>query len=377
MPEYRRNPLTGQVVIVSAERSERPHHFDIESGGNGGDRVGGDVGIGGKLVCPFCEGNEYLTAGELDAIRDVGSVVDGIGWRVRVIPNKYPAVCGFSGISTYREFCGFSEFGDISFIPAVGSHEVLVDVPRHVISVSDMTLCETIDMFRMYRKRLNFHLASGCWVYVQIFKNVGVAAGASIPHSHSQLISIPFVPLSVLGELRRAAEYRERGGNSSNGGSGNGNGNGGGDCFWCDLLLSEAVKGLRVVEETGSFMAICPFASRFAAEVEIYPKNHESFLESLADEVKLGEFADLVRRTVIRLERAAYWVRGKLAYNFVLHVEPFVHNFGQNIFHWRISILPSLARAAGFEWGTGLHINPIPPETAAKKLREINLENEI
>lgn len=355
MPEYRQNPLTGQTVIVSAERSARPHHFDIESG----DGVVGDVG----LLCPFCEGNEHLTPGELAAIRAEGTLVDGVGWSVRVIPNKYPAVCGYSEFPTFREFREFFDFGDFPvsfklgdcFIPAIGEHEVLIDTPRHVVSVSEMTLRETTNMFRMYQMRLDNFLHNGRWVYIQIFKNVGLAAGASIPHSHSQLIAIPFVPLSVQGVLQRAAEFRNRNKN----------------CFWCDRILYEISCGLRVVEQTDSFLAICPFASRFASEVEIYPKKHESFLESFLDEGKLEEFSALVRRTVCRLEQAVFWIKGKLAYNFVFHIEPFVHDYGSNLFHWHLSILPSLARAAGFEWGTGLHINPIPPEVAAEKLRNV------
>jgi UDPglucose--hexose-1-phosphate uridylyltransferase len=353
VPEYRQNPLTGQTVIVSAERGSRPHYFDIEAG----------LGVveGSKLLCPFCEGNEYLTPGEVASIRDGGTFADASGWRVRVIPNKFPAVCSYSDIPTYSEFQANFEFGSFPFpfglverfVPAVGVHEVLIDTPRHVVSVSDMTLCEVVNMFRMYRMRLDSFRAGGQWVYVQIFKNVGVAAGASIPHSHSQLIAIPFVPLSVQTVLQRAAEFRD----------------GNNDCFWCRQLESEMCCGLRVVEATDSFVAICPFASRFASELEIYPKEHESFLDSFRDEGKLEEFSELVCRTVLRLERAVFWIRGKLAYNFVLHVEPFVHSFGQNLFHWHLSILPSLARAAGFEWGTGLHINPIPPETAAEKLR--------
>ncbi|MDR2345381.1 MAG: DUF4921 family protein [Planctomycetaceae bacterium] len=355
MPEYRQNPLTGQVVIVSAERGSRPHHFDIETG---------EVAIGTSITnCPFCEGNEHLTPGEIDSIRNSGTFADGTGWRVRVIPNKYPAACDYNGFSTYRDFRESLEFNEklspfdfvVKSIPAFGEHEVLVDTPRHIISVTDMTLQETIDMFRMYRIRLVSLQSSRKWAYVQIFKNVGLAAGASIPHSHSQLIAIPFVPLTVLNILEHAAKYRISKGN----------------CFWCDLLTNEIQFESRVVEETESFLVICPFASRFASEVEIYPKFHESLLESFADEIKLNEFSDLVRRTVYRLEKAVYWIKNKLAYNFVFHIEPFEHEFGKNIFHWRLSILPSLARAAGFEWGTGLHINPIPPETAAKKLREI------
>jgi UDPglucose--hexose-1-phosphate uridylyltransferase len=358
VPEYRQHPLTGQTVIVAAERGARPHHFDIETEQKDTDAI--------RSACPFCEGNERRTPGEIEAIRQPGTSPDTTGWQVRVIPNKFPAVCDNHDFTTLQDFQNqfnpeqFASPHDIKFqsVPAFGEHEVLIDTPRHVISVSEMTLQETVNMFRMYLNRILSLRKERRWAYVQIFKNVGVAAGASIPHSHSQLIAIPFLPTSTLTVLRQAELFRNQHGT----------------CFWCEQIKNDLEDTTRIIESTESFTALCPFASRFASEVEIYPKEHESMLESFLQDKKLTEFASLVQRTIYRLEKTVYWIKDRLAYNFVLHIEPYSHPFAENLFHWHLSILPSLARAAGFEWGTGLHINPIPPEQAAQKLRNVKCE---
>jgi UDPglucose--hexose-1-phosphate uridylyltransferase len=329
MPEYRQDPLTGRTVIIAEERAARPHQFDIEDST-------------AAAVCPFCEGNEHLTPEEVAALRNPGSVPNFPGWFVRVIPNKFPAVM------PEKTVFPFSEPFDVA--PGVGNHEVIVDTPRHVLSVVELTDTEVASMFQMYRDRLRTLRSEQRWSYVQIFKNVGAAAGASIPHSHSQLVAMPFIPQGVQQVLHHAEKYR----------------NTHSTCFWCDRLDRDIQNQTRIVEETPQFVALCPFVSRFAGEVEIYPKKHQSGFDEMTEK-GLAEFALLVRRTVSRLEQVVLWMKGKLAYNFVLNTEPISADRG--VFHWHLSILPSLARAAGFEWGTGLHINPISPEQAAERLR--------
>ena len=357
MSEYRQDPLTGRTVIVAEERASRPHQFDIEETGSEEDQKNGY-----RSSCPFCEGNENLTPDEITVFRAEGTLPDTPGWTVRTIPNKYPAVAR-NAMDSLLDGSFVPHGGDFFVpIPGVGNHEVIVDTPRHVLSLSDMTEFETVDMFRMYRARLQALREENRWDYVQIFKNVGAAAGASIPHSHSQLIAMPFIPESQRMILLRAEEYhRDRSTVSK--------------CIWCDILDREIREGVRVVEKTEFCVALCPFVSRFTAEVEVYPRKHRSRFEDLDDQT-LADFARLVRRTIIRLEQAVSWMKGNLAYNLVLHTEPFrlPSDEMRNGFHCHLSILPSLARAAGFEWGTGLHINPIPPEKAAEQLRNADAE---
>ena len=340
MPEYRHDPLNGRMVIVAEERAARPHQFDIT-----------DAPF--QDICPFCEGNESFTPGETAAFRCADSVPNTPGWRVRVVPNMYPAVVP-GDVPSHLADDSRSLFGDNRKADGIGLHEVIIDTPRHVLSVSELTPAEVADLLAMYRLRLYMLRTGSRWAFVQIFKNVGAAAGASLPHSHSQLVAMPFLPPSLTSMLSHAEEYTrqyER-------------------CFWCHHLEHEVQTGERIVEETEHFVVLCPFVSRFAGEIEIYPKTHESGFDQV-DVSLLDELAELFRRTIIRLENAVYWMKDSLAYNIVLNTEPF--RFDGNVsscFHWHFSILPSLARAAGFEWGTGLHINPISPEQAAKRFRE-------
>ena len=338
MPEYRQDPLTSRMVIVAEERANRPHQFDIT-----------DEPFQG--ICPFCEGNESLTPNESAAFRSADSASDSPGWRVRVVPNKYPAVVPGEVPAVLQDH-SFIHIGGKA--DGVGLHEVIIDTPRHVLSISELTSAEMTGMLTMYRYRLQILRTDSRWAYVQIFKNVGAAAGASLPHSHSQLTAMPFLPPSLIQLLHRAEEYtRQRQ-----------------HCFWCEHLRIEIQTGERIVEETEHFVVLCPFVSRFAGEVEIYPKHHESGFDQ-SEVSLLAELAELFRRTVIRLEKTVFWMKDSLAYNIVLNTEPF--RFDRDlfsVFHWRFSILPSLARAAGFEWGTGLHINPISPEQAARRLRD-------
>jgi len=340
MPEYRQDPLTGRMVIIAEERADRPHQFDIT-----------DTPF--QDVCPFCEGNESFTPPETAAFRPVDSPPNTPGWTVRVVPNKYPAVVSGdvpSGLSDQS----FIQSGGAA--EGIGLHEVIIDTPRHVLSISELTLAEVAAMLSMYRLRLQALKSDSRWAYVQIFKNVGAAAGASLPHSHTQLVAMPFVPRTLMSVAGHAQEEKH--------------------CRWCERLEREIESGQRIVETTAHFVVLCPFVSRFAGEIEIYPKYHASGFDKL-DASLLDELAGLFRRTILRLEKAVFWMKDPLAYNVILNTEPFrLELAGEKIdfasaFHWHFSILPSLARAAGFEWGTGLHINPLSPEQAAKRLREV------
>jgi UDPglucose--hexose-1-phosphate uridylyltransferase len=371
VPEYRQDPLTGRIVIIAEERASRPHQFDIENSGVDGNSKTY------REICPFCEGNESLTPDEITAFRPADSLPDSSGWSVRVVPNKFPAVIQNIPDSPlgFDDYTWFSNYSPKSYcpenelfrepVPGFGHHEVIVDTPRHILSISEMTDHEVTDMFRMYQNRLQSLRQDKCWKYVQIFKNVGAAAGASIPHSHSQLLAMPFVPQMIESIENQALEYHLNKTKQIKKTKQNLP-----DCVWCSRLQSELLEQKRIVEETSHFVALCPFVSRFSGEVEIYPKSHESNFD---DNVQIPELALLVRRTIIRLEKAVWGIKKSLAYNLVLNTEPFDDALcSKNIFHWHLSILPSLARAAGFEWGTGLHINPVSPEKTAAQLANCN-----
>ena len=335
MTELRQDPLSGRYVIIGNQRSTRPNEF-IE---NAIRRTDGP--------CPFCAGNESQTP---PAIATIAAPGNPRQWQVRVVPNKYPAVTQHpngtaSGIAN----------GD-GFYPthAFGQHEVIIESPRHVSSFTDLTEAESQAAFQAYRDRLRALRADGRFRYAQIFKNVGPAAGASLEHVHSQLVAIPFTPEVVQAELANSQRYlREKN-----------------RCVLCDMAQRELQAGVRLVAATSRYVAFCPFASRFAYEMWVLPRQHQSTFETL-EAGELGELARFMREVVGRIESAA----GRIAYNYFLHSLPF-DSAAHDHYHWHIEIFPRLTKVAGFEWSTGVFINTVPPELAALELRSTPLPME-
>ncbi|MBU2102538.1 MAG: DUF4921 family protein, partial [Candidatus Omnitrophica bacterium] len=186
--------------------------------------------------------------------------------------------------------------------------------------------------------------------YLLIFKNVGVEAGASLEHGHSQLIALPMVPKNVKEEVKGARhyyEYRER-------------------CIFCDMLAyeEESDKG-RVVAENEGFVSFCPLSSRFSFETWIVPKQHSTDYAEI-DDSRVKDLATILKETLLRLKK----VLGEHPYNYILHTSP-VNTDAHFSFHWHIEIMPKLTRVAGFEWGSGFYLVFTPPEVAAKHLREV------
>ena len=180
---------------------------------------------------------------------------------------------------------------------------------------------------------------------------MGAAAGASLEHTHSQLIVTPIVPISVWEEMTGALEffnYRGR-------------------CIYCDMVQQEIANEKRIVLDTTHFTAFCPFASRFPFETWIIPKQHSSHYENIP-KPGVDDLASVLRQVLNKLEVALDCP----PYNYIIHTAPFDHQ-EQPHYHWHIEIIPRLTKVAGFEWGTGFYINPVPPEDAAAFLREVKI----
>jgi UDPglucose--hexose-1-phosphate uridylyltransferase len=322
MSEFRQDPLSRHWVIIGGERAGRPNEF-VEAA----TRASG-------LSCPFCAGHEADTPPAIATYGANGKRK----WLVRVVPNKFPAVTpdeAPAGIVTNGSLPGF------------GRHEVIIESPRHVASLSELTDAEAEAAFAAYRDRLQQLKSEGYYRYVQVFKNVGPAAGASLEHVHSQLVALPSVPEVVEQELAASGDYFRQHRRS----------------LLLDMLEREITAADRIVAQTKHFVAFCPYASRFAYEVWIAPRRHQPRFEDV-ETGELGELSRLVREMVGCIERAV----GQVAYNYFLHTQPFdmpAHDH----YHWHIEIIPRLTKVAGFEWGTGCFINPYPPESAAADLR--------
>ena len=252
-----------------------PHHRDAD----------------GRAECPFCEGMEHDTY----ALRAPDTAPDGPGWRLRVVPNKFPAVRPVAEPAP--------ETSDLLFEshPGFGRHEVVIECARHASDPVAMSDEEFRDVLLAYRNRVVALSDDARCAYVTVFKNVGAEAGASLAHLHSQIVATPMVPDVIRAELAGAGEYFAREGR----------------CVFCDVIARDAADGRRVVAETAHFIALAPFAPRFAYETWVLPKAHDSRYETLTPS-RAGELAGLMKRVLAGLDR----VLRRPAYNYYLHTGP-------------------------------------------------------
>jgi UDPglucose--hexose-1-phosphate uridylyltransferase len=331
-PELRKDPITGRWVIVAPERAKRPL------------QVTEPPNVVLPTECPFCGGNEEETPHEVAAWRTPITAANKHGWRVRVVPNKFPALRGQGETDLRSE-------GIYDCMNGIGVHEVFIEAAEHVTSLTAVPEENVRATLHLYRDRLRALKQDARLVYGMIFKNVGLQAGASLEHTHSQLIVLPIVPINVQEEMTGSLNrYMEQG-----------------ECIFCAMIAQESTPPRRMVLETPHFAAFCPFASRFPYETWIVPKRHESHYEEIAA-VELSEFAAILKATLERIERTL----SRPAYNYLLHTAPFDSPFLPH-YHWHLEIIPRLTRVAGFEWGTGFYINPVVPELAAAQLRKGSL----
>jgi UDPglucose--hexose-1-phosphate uridylyltransferase len=332
MPELRKDPIVGRWVIIATDRAKRPVAPKNEPLADGG-------------LCPFCEGNEVHTPHEIVAYREKGTKPDEKGWRVRVVPNKFPALQIEGDLQKRGE-------GIYDRMNGIGAHEVILECPFHEISMANLSEENIREVLWVYRDRLVDLKKDPRLVYGMLFKNVGAAAGASLEHSHSQLIVTPIVPINVLEEMTGSLEfftYRGR-------------------CIYCDMIHQELSTEKRIVLETPNFVAICPYASRFPFETWILPRNHNSHYENIQRN-EVEELGTVLKTILVKLETAL----DRPAYNYIIHTAPFDTQLLPH-YHWHLEIIPRLTRVAGFEWGTGFYINPVPPEQAAQFLRETEVD---
>ncbi len=331
MSEFRKNPVTGRWVIIAPERNLRPHQFGKREKFRH---------VGSPESCPFCPGNEKETPPEVYALRKPSTPPDSPGWEVRVVPNKYPildrqAELRWFDRALFKRITGF------------GYHEVIIETTDHYKTIPEMEIEEIEKIFFTYQKRLNALRGDKRIKYVIIFKNHGEEAGASISHSHSQLLALPFVPPSVEKEIEVVKEFYLKEGN----------------CALC-LMLQEEMKGKeRIVEKNEQFVAFIPFASDFPFEVWIAPRGHSSSFENLNKE-GIRRLAEIYRNVLRRVDS----VLERPCYNAVLHTAPFEGEH-KEYFHWYLQIIPQITRIAGFEMGSGILVNVAPPEQAADFLR--------
>lgn len=339
MGELRKDPILGRWVIIATERNKRPDAFGKK------ERPPKDD----VSKCPFCAGKEKLTPPEIYSLRDPKTKADEPGWRVRVVPNKFPA-CNMNVKLTKKGY------GVHDMMTDFGAHEVIVENPDHHKEMKDQTIDEISGVIGVLQRRVQDLHKNEQIRYILVFKNKGTGAGASIAHPHHQLIALPITPKRVREELKGAQFYfklKER-------------------CIFCDLIEQEKSWGERILYENDSFVSFCPYAARFPFEVWILPKDHSIDFYGKKAKEKTRFLAEVLQVILKKYDK----VLNDPDYNYVIHAAPNRfprHDYWQTIkqdFHWHIELFPWVTKVAGFEWGSGFYINPVSPEVAAKHLRE-------
>jgi len=334
MSEIRRDPISKSWIILATERAKRSSDFmEIQRE----EKTA-------KSKCPFCG------KGEMTEPLDSFAVWPGerVGeekpiWKTRVLPNKFPAL--YPSVELVQD----SEKGLYHFLSGTGGHEVIVDSPVHDETFATMSLDQLRAIINTYAHRYKFWKLDPRIAYVLVFRNYKRAAGASLSHPHSQVIATPIIPPRISEEMDQVKDYYEQ--NDS--------------CVFCDILKLEMEdKAKRKVFENDTMFAFCPFASRIPFEICIAPKEHEGSMKNLPK----NQVQDLAKTLSAVFKKLAKLLNDP-AYNFSIHVAP-LKTPDLVYYHWHIEILPRLTIAAGFEWGSGIYINVVSPEKAAKELRE-------
>ncbi|HWM08253.1 MAG TPA: hypothetical protein VNO82_02885 [Solirubrobacteraceae bacterium] len=325
MNELRVDPLTGLKSVIAAARADRPGgHFDLDP----------PPPIDAAKD-PFAPGHEDQTPPEVYALRPDGGGPDTPGWTVRVVPNLYPAL-------TEDAHEPEPEANPDLFTaqPAAGHHEVIVNAPDTVSSLTDLTPEQVHAAMEAWRARMRAHAGCACR---HLIVNERREAGASLPHTHAQLYALRFVPAAIARERERFTAYATR--------------TMGGDLLG-DLVQEEVRRRDRIVAIDDEAVAIAPYASRVPYQLLIAPRRSRPRFE---DDGPLG--AHLLHDVLGRLRRR---LGASPPLNMWVRTAP----SGADHFCWRIDVLPRLTHLAGLELGTGVNLCITAPEQAAAELRD-------
>jgi UDPglucose--hexose-1-phosphate uridylyltransferase len=334
MSEIRLDRMHNQYVIIAPERLHRPstpskNEEDLEQ------------------KCPFCEGNESLTPSEIYALRN--NDANTPGWRVRVVANIYKAMQIELDHKSRRE-------GIFESLPGVGAHEIVIETPCHDCDMKDLEPADIENWLRALIIRMDDLKKDMRLVYLSMFKNVGFNAGAALEHPHTQLLALPVMPQDETLFLERNMRYYRRHGRG----------------ILEDIVTNELREKVRVIEEIGSFIAFCPYASGFPFEVMIAPKRNISSLNKCSRS-EVTDLSLLISKVFQSLDEQL----GSFDYNLSIKIPPLNGNFEneeyipylEKNYRFHIRIIPRIYRLGGFEIATSTNINSVPPEECARLLR--------
>ena len=336
MPEYRQNLATKEWIILATERAKRPEDFTRM-------RPPVKAVAAFEEKCPFCAGHEGETPPPLLVLPKNAPPGQ---WEVRVVPNKFPALAS----PDHDEPCLHcsTRVGPYLRREGVGHHEIVIETPQHNCELPLLSPQHVERVVQAYYQRYNALIQSPSTELVVIFRNHGEKAGTSIIHPHSQIVASSVVPFPVRNRLYEGQRYFDSYGR----------------CVYCDIIEYESREGGRIIMENDYFVALAPFASGVPYEIWLLPKHHEAAFGSVEQE-EVRDLARVLQNLLARLWR----LLDDPDYNYVINTAPH-HMSGVPFYHWHLEILPRLTTQAGFEIGSGIGINIVPPEQAAVELRD-------
>lgn len=323
--QLRQDLVSGDWIVIAPGRAKRPRQllkFRKRK-------------IAPKSSCPF---EDFQKSGQRKPILIYGGDKQ---WRLQVLENKYPAFW-------HKDKCAvvFRE-GPYSVTEAIGHHELVI-TRDHNKNFPRLSKIDARQVFEAFRDRYLMLLNDKCLEYISIFHNWGPGAGASIYHPHYQIIGMSVVPPDVEHSLRGAKRYFQKYKK----------------CVHCAMIDWERKQKKRVIYENAGVIAFAPFVSKEPFEVRIFSKEHLPYFENTLD-TDLDYMAEALQKVLSRIEKNLK----DPDYNFFIHTAPIRDKEKHSNYHWHIEIVPKITINAGFELGTGVEINVVDPNEAAKLLR--------
>lgn len=333
MSELRQDPTTYDWIIIAKERARRPHEFKRKQTSDKSLPVLSED-------CPFCPGNEHTTPEALDVYGDIDK------WRIRVVPNKFPALRP-EGDTRREEWKLFRKS------QGYGRHEIVIETPLHNEFIPFMDDKHVEELIKAYRNRYHALRKDPKIKIIIIFKNHGEGAGTSLEHPHTQIVASPIVPPYIRRKYEVATQHFDNTGR----------------CLHHDIQKAELEEGTRIVADTLHFVVLHPFASHYPFETWIMPKEHKSSFGNISD-TEIKDIAVLLKEILLKI----YVGLGNPDYNFVIHTAP-VDDEHKSYYLWHIQIIPRLTLAAGFELGSGIYINVAIPEETSAFMKEFKVKD--
>lgn len=322
-PILRQNIITGDWIVIAPGRARRPDDF-----------IHPKAVVSKRKICPFCVGTLSYKANE-----KVGHGSENI----YTIENKFPAF--YDHAKSVRSY--YPEDGFYRERPSVGDHEVVI-IKDHNKKLTSFPKSLTSELFWSILERYLEIKKDDQVSQITPIYNHGPEAGASVEHPHAQIFASGIVANTVSRELDGAERYF-----SVNG-----------VCVFCDIIKHERKEKKRVIFENEYFLAFAPFASRYPFESWVIPKRHQSQFET-SSKTEIDEFADAAMEVLERLEKT---IPG-LPLNMYIRTLPTTMD-ECDYYHWYLEIAPRLTLYGGFELGSGVIINIIPPEKAVEYLKK-------